>query len=72
MLIKNARSKEELVRHLRQLVEALDRRVPHIERDGEDQIANDAHALKELAMRRLAQLEEEERRTAAAVLEGPR
>jgi hypothetical protein len=72
MLIKNTRSKGELVRHLQQLVEALDRRVPHVERAGEDQIANDAHALKELAMRRLAQLEEEERRTATAALDGPR
>jgi hypothetical protein len=59
MLINHARSKAELVTHLRQLVEALDRRVPHVERDGEEKIAREAHALKELALRRLAQLENE-------------
>jgi uncharacterized protein (DUF849 family) len=59
MVIKHARSNAELVSHLRQLVEALDRRVPHVERDGEFQIACDAHALKELALRRLEQLEDE-------------
>lgn len=67
MFNTHPRSKIELVRHLRQLVEALDRRVPHVERDGEDQIATDAHALKDLALRRLAQLEEEERNAPAAV-----
>jgi hypothetical protein len=45
------------IRHLRQFVEALDRRVPHIERVGEAQIADDAAALKEKALRRIAQLE---------------
>jgi hypothetical protein len=45
------------IRRLRQFVEALDRRVPHIERAGEAQIADDAAALKEKALKRIADLE---------------
>ena len=61
MFLTHARSNAELVRHLRQLVDALDRRVPHIEREGEVKISSDAHALRELALQRLAELEEDER-----------
>jgi hypothetical protein len=46
-----------LLRHLRELVQALEQRVPHIEREGEAQIALDAAALKEKALRRIAELE---------------
>jgi hypothetical protein len=45
-----------VLHHLRQLVEALDHRVPHIDRAGEAQIARDAAALKEQALRRIAEL----------------
>jgi hypothetical protein len=46
-----------LIRHLRELIEALDRRVPHLEREGEDQIASEAAALKQRAQERIAELE---------------
>lgn len=46
---------------LRELVAALDRRVPHLERDGEHAIARDAAALRVEALLRIAELE----RTAA-------
>lgn len=46
-----------LVRELRELIAALDRRVPHVERAGEISIAQDAAALKAKALHRLAELE---------------
>ncbi len=45
-----------LVRHLRELVTALDQRVPHVERAGEAAIARDAAALRENALQRIAEL----------------
>ena len=48
------------VRHSRELIEALDRRVPHIERAGEITIAHDAAAFREKALKRIAELEREE------------
>jgi hypothetical protein len=45
------------LRHLRELIAALDRRVPHIERIGEMAIARDAATLKEKALARIAQIE---------------
>lgn len=42
---------------LGELVAALDRRVPHLERDGEHAIAHDAQALRAEALRRIAELE---------------
>ena len=42
---------------LRELIEALDRRVPQIERTGEIQIARDAADLKEKALKRIAALQ---------------
>jgi hypothetical protein len=53
-----SKSTDALRRHLQQLIDALDSRVPHIEREGEAQIAQQAHALKEEALRRLAELDE--------------
>jgi len=44
-------------RHLRELIAALDRRVPHVERVGELEIARAAAALRKKAMQRLASLE---------------
>jgi chorismate mutase len=48
------------VRHLRQLIDALNRRVPHIERVGEAKIARDAADLMGKALNRLKELEESE------------
>lgn len=42
---------------LRELVSALDRRVPHLEREGEHAIARDASALKAEALKRIAEIE---------------
>jgi len=46
-------------RELQELVAALDRRVPQIERSGEAAIARDAAALRRQAMRRLAELDDQ-------------
>jgi len=54
---KSAESDAIVLRHLRELVAALDQRVPHIERAGEAQIARDAAELREKALRRIAELE---------------
>lgn len=48
----------QLIARLRELIEALDARVPHLEREGEVQIAGDAAALRSKALRRIARLEE--------------
>ena len=45
------------LRRLRELITALDSRVPHIERTGEIAIARDAATLKQKALDRIAQLE---------------
>ena len=45
------------IRHLRELIDALDRRVPQIERSGEFQIARDAADLKNKAQQRIAELQ---------------
>jgi hypothetical protein len=41
---------------LRELIAALDRRVPHVERAGEVQIARDASILRREALRRIEEL----------------
>jgi hypothetical protein len=46
---------------LRELVEALDRRVPHVERAGEAKIADDARRLRAAASERIALLRDEVR-----------
>jgi hypothetical protein len=45
------------LRHLHELIAALDRRVPHVERTGEIEIAREGRALRERALRRIAELE---------------
>jgi hypothetical protein len=45
-----------VVRALRELVDALDRRVPHVERLGEARIARDAAALRNEAVNRIQEL----------------
>jgi hypothetical protein len=47
---------QELRRELEELIAALDRRVPRVERAGEAAIARDAAALREKAVERLAEL----------------
>lgn len=46
-----------LVVRLRELIDSLDSRVPHLEREGEIWIAQEAAALRNKAVLRLAQLE---------------
>jgi hypothetical protein len=48
------------VRRLRELIAALDRRVPRMERIGEIDLAHEAATLKEKALQRIAALETEE------------
>ncbi len=47
-------------RHLRELIKALDSRIPHMERAGETAITQDAAVLREKALKRLADLESED------------
>jgi hypothetical protein len=49
--------RKRAIRHVRQLIEALNRRVPHVERAGEAEIARDAAELMEKALKRLKALE---------------
>ena len=49
--------REGLIRHLRELISALDGRMPHLERTGETQIADDAKALRTKALHRIAELD---------------
>ena len=46
----------DLERELQELIAALDRRVPRVERAGEASIARDAAALRAKAVRRLAEI----------------
>jgi hypothetical protein len=55
----NDNDRPTIQRHLRELIAALDRRVPHCERLGEVEIVRAAAALKEKAEQRLAVLESE-------------
>jgi hypothetical protein len=43
--------------HLRELIEALDRRVPQIESAGEIEIAREAAGVRDKALHRIAELE---------------
>ena len=51
------RNHTQLLRELHELIAALDRRVPRVERAGEAAIAHDAAALKAKALKRIAELE---------------
>ena len=50
---------KELTRELHELIAALDRRVPRVEQAGEVAIARDAAALREKAVQRLRDLDEQ-------------
>lgn len=54
----SAAARTRTVRHLRELIEALDRRVP-LQRAGERAIAEDAAALRSKALNRIEELEGE-------------
>ena len=51
------RSDQTLIHDLRELIAALDRRVPRIEREGEHAIACDAQDLRRAALKRISELE---------------
>ena len=51
-----ARPSTDPIGMLRELVYALDRRVPHVERAGETRIAVDAAALRKAALNRIEEL----------------
>jgi hypothetical protein len=51
-----ATTNKQLARELNELIAALDRRVPQLERINEASIARDAAALKAKALKRLAEL----------------
>ena len=53
-----ARSDQTIVHDLRELIAAIDRRVPQLEREGEREIALDANVLKRAALKRIAELEQ--------------
>jgi hypothetical protein len=55
--IADEAERTDAIRHLRELIAALDRRVPHMERTGETAIARDAATLRKKALARIAQLE---------------
>ena len=55
--ISDDAERQRAIRHLRQLIDALNRRVPHIERAGEAAIARDAAELMKQALKRLKALE---------------
>jgi hypothetical protein len=54
---KSELDRKRLICQLRELIQSLDSRVPHLEREGEVWIAREAAALRDKAVERLAQLE---------------
>jgi hypothetical protein len=58
------------LRHLHELIAALDRRVPHVERIGERKIAREGRALRENAVQRIAELEASAETAPAATRRG--
>jgi hypothetical protein len=57
-LAKDTSASAAPAHQLHELIAALDRRVPHVERAGEEAIARDAAALRAKAVTRLAELEQ--------------
>jgi len=52
------RSDRSLVHDLRELIAAVDRRMPRLEREGESAIARDAQRLRRVALNRIAEPEQ--------------
>jgi hypothetical protein len=65
-----ALSRADAVSELRELIAALDRRVPRAERAGEAAIARDAAALRDRAVERLAELTSKKDIKGSAVPDG--
>ncbi|MBZ5559167.1 MAG: hypothetical protein LAO77_17990 [Acidobacteriia bacterium] len=55
----SSEDRKRALRHLNELIAALDRRVVHMERAGEAAIARDAAALRKKALKRIAELEKD-------------
>jgi hypothetical protein len=55
----------KVIQALRELIEALDRRTPHVERADEASIARESAALKVKALKRITELEAEDKDTTA-------
>ena len=53
-----ARSDQTLVDDLRELIAALDHRLPGLEREGEHGIAHDAQALRRAALKRITEIDQ--------------
>lgn len=60
-------ARRRLAQELRELIAALDRRVPRVERAGEASIAREAAALRARAIKRLQALEREDEGRAPAL-----
>ena len=58
-------STSRAVRELLELIAAIDRRLPQVERAGEAAIAHDAAALKTRALKRIEELERDTRGTSS-------
>jgi hypothetical protein len=56
-----ALTSEQVIKNLRELISAIDRRVPRLERTGEVGIARNAAALRREALERIAELESQAR-----------
>ena len=55
----SAEERKRVLRHLNELIAALDRRVTHVERAGEAAIARDAEALRQKALKRITEIEKD-------------
>jgi hypothetical protein len=58
-LISSETAPARAIRELHELIAALDRRVPQVQRVGEVAIARDGEALRAAALRRISELERE-------------
>lgn len=67
-----ALSRPEVIHELRELIAALDRRVPHVERAGEASIAGDAALLKAAALKRITELEQQDSSRPSSQADQPR
>ena len=57
--VPSTRPAASSIRALRELIDAIDRRLPHMESAGETAIAREAAALKERALQRLVELSDD-------------
>ena len=57
--LADASARQEMIDNLRELVRAIDKRTWHLDDAGEAEIARDAAALRQKAVERIAELEDE-------------